>query len=298
MCCHAFWNLYMSGDLFKKWDFEIRGSRACNMRMTLLSNWPQAYLPSKEDLPSIKRIKILLYIFELVSGSSINFHKSSIYPLGPPSLALSTISGVFHCIIGNFSFSYLGVPLKPVVFSNADRQPLLDRFDKRLATWKGHSLSRGGGLILVNSVLSSLPLYFMSFFYLSQRVVQHIEKLRRAFFWNEKNNINGGQCLVSWDDLCSPRGSDGLGIRRLRDFNISLLFKWWWKLSSNHQSSWVKVVLHNYYRRHRPLDLQDKLPGRVSPFWRGFLKLWTHSKWDLGFVVGIGPQRNFGRTVG
>jgi len=38
------------------------------------------------DLASIKRVKILLYIFELISGLSINFHKSSIYPLVPPSL--------------------------------------------------------------------------------------------------------------------------------------------------------------------------------------------------------------------
>ena len=135
-----------------------------------------------------------------------------------------------------------------------------------------YSLSRGGRLLLVNSVLTSLPLYFMSFFYLPQWVVDHIDRLRRAFFWIGESNVTGGQCLVNWEVLCSPRGSGGLGIRRLRDFNISLLSKLWWKLLTNHSSPWVKVVLHNYYYRGRPLDLYDKIPERVSPFWRGVLK--------------------------
>ena len=35
------------------------------------------------DLNSIKRVKILIYIFEILARSSINFHKSLIYPFGP-----------------------------------------------------------------------------------------------------------------------------------------------------------------------------------------------------------------------
>ena len=35
------------------------------------------------DFTSIKRVKILIYTFELLSGLSINFQKSSIYLLGP-----------------------------------------------------------------------------------------------------------------------------------------------------------------------------------------------------------------------
>ena len=159
MCCHSFWNLHMRGTCSKSGILESR------YLVPAICEW-YSYPPAP-DLPSIKRVKILLYIFELIFRLFINFHKSSIYPLRPPRLDLSTISGVLHCIIGNFPFSYLGLPFKPIILSKADWQPLLDRFDKRLAAWKGHSLFHGGRLILVNSVLSSFPLYFMSFSYLS-----------------------------------------------------------------------------------------------------------------------------------
>ena len=118
------------------------------------------------DLVSIKRVKILIFIFELRLGLSINFHKLSLYQLGPPILELSQVSDLLHCKIEIFSFTHLGLPLKLITLSKTDWQLLLDRIDKRLVAWKGHSLSRGGRLILVNSVLTMLSLYFMPFFFL------------------------------------------------------------------------------------------------------------------------------------
>jgi len=35
--------------------------------------------------------------------------------------------------------------------------------------------------------------------------------------------VSRGQCCVKWEVLCSPREVGGLRIRRLRDFNISLV---------------------------------------------------------------------------
>ena len=55
------------------------------------------------DLVSIKRVKILLYIFELLSGLSINFNKSSLYQLGPPCLDLAAVSGAV-------SYTHLTLP--------------------------------------------------------------------------------------------------------------------------------------------------------------------------------------------
>jgi len=52
-------------------------------------------LPS--DLVSIKRVKNLIYMFKVLSGLSINFHKSSLYPLGPLDLDKSQISALLHC---------------------------------------------------------------------------------------------------------------------------------------------------------------------------------------------------------
>ena len=79
------------------------------------------------DLISIKRVKILIYIFEILSWSSINFHKSSIYPLGPQCLDLSLVSSLLHCKIERFTLTHLRLPLKPTALSKVDWQPLLYR---------------------------------------------------------------------------------------------------------------------------------------------------------------------------
>lgn len=63
---------------------------------------------------------------------------------------------ILRCPLGSFPFISLGLPIKLTSLCQQDWQPLLDKFDKRLATWKGPCLSRGGRLMLLNATLSSL----------------------------------------------------------------------------------------------------------------------------------------------
>ena len=48
--------------------------------------------------------------------------------------------------------------------SNRDLFPVGERFQKKLASWKGKLLSVGGRLVLINSILFSLPMFMFSFF--------------------------------------------------------------------------------------------------------------------------------------
>jgi len=47
---------------------------------------------------------------------------------------------------------------------NKDWFSVEDRFQKKLASWKGKLLSVGGRLVLINSILFSLPMFMFSFF--------------------------------------------------------------------------------------------------------------------------------------
>ena len=98
--------------------------------------------------------------------------------------------------------------------------------------------------------------------------------------------------MINWETLCSPRGSGGLGIHRLRDFNVSSI-QMVVEASVKHPFPWVTVVLHNYYRRGRPLDLHDKLAGHVSHFWRGVLKTTNAFKIELRICCGQGTFVKF-----
>ena len=48
--------------------------------------------------------------------------------------------------------------------SNNDWKIIEDRIEKRMSGWKGKLLSVGGRLVMINSVLSSLPMFMLSFF--------------------------------------------------------------------------------------------------------------------------------------
>ena len=52
---------------------------------------------------------------------------------------------------------------------------------KRLDVWKHTFLSRGGRLTLIRSVLSLLPIYYLSLFKMPQGITDEIEKLMRDF---------------------------------------------------------------------------------------------------------------------
>jgi hypothetical protein len=50
---------------------------------------------------------------------------------------------------------------------------------------------------LVNAVLGSLPIYFMSSTLLPKTVTDLLDAKRRAFFWTGEDKCNGANCLVA-----------------------------------------------------------------------------------------------------
>jgi hypothetical protein len=71
-----------------------------------------------------------------------------------------TLAGVFGCQLGSMPFAYLGLPMGTTKPCIRDMSPLIDRVERRLSATSSF-LSYGDGLVFVNSVLSSLPTFFM-----------------------------------------------------------------------------------------------------------------------------------------
>jgi hypothetical protein len=49
-------------------------------------------------------------------------------------------------------------------------------------------------------------------------------KVCRAFLWKGRRQVNGGHCLVAWDEVTTPKlfGGGGLGIPNLGLLNLAL----------------------------------------------------------------------------
>lgn len=87
---------------------------------------------------------------------------------------------------------------------------MIERMEKRLASWKGKLLSIGGRLTLIKSTLSNLAVYYLSLFPIPKGVADKIVKLQRDFFWAEDHRDKKSWCLVKWEVIEMPKKMWGM----------------------------------------------------------------------------------------
>jgi hypothetical protein len=120
---------------------------------------------------------------------------------------------LFCCNSGNFPIRYLGIPIHYRKLSNNDWVKIQERFEQHLSSWKGKNLSTGGRLTLINLVLSSLPMYMMSFFEIPKGVCKKLDYFRFRFWQSDENKRK--YRLTKWSILCQPKDQSGLEIHNL-----------------------------------------------------------------------------------
>lgn len=113
---------------------------------------------------------------EATSGLKINLVKSELIPVGEVA-NVDKLARILHCRVGTLSSRYLGLPLGGPFKSTWVCDVIEERFQKQLAMWKRQYLLEGGKLTLIKSTLSSLSIYFMPLFMISQKVNLRLEKI-------------------------------------------------------------------------------------------------------------------------
>jgi hypothetical protein len=63
------------------------------------------------DRLALKNLKIVLMLFEKVSGMKIIFNKSEVIPLNLDDNQIHEVAHVLSCPVGTLPFKYLGVPI-------------------------------------------------------------------------------------------------------------------------------------------------------------------------------------------
>jgi len=96
---------------------------------------------------------------------------------------------------------------------------------------------------------------------------------------------------VNWDSVCLSRDEGGLGVRRLREFNISLLGKWCWRMLVDKEGLWYRVLKARYGEEGGRL----KEGGRDSSLW---WRLITIIRRGVGVSEGSWFEDNLCRVVG
>jgi hypothetical protein len=135
------------------------------------------------DLEKAMNMKLILCAFEQLSGLKINFHKSEVFCYGKEKEGEGRYTRLFGCSCGGLPFRYLGIPMHHRRLTIGDWKTVEAKFEKKLSSRKGKLMSVGGRLVLINSVLTSLAMFMMSFFEVPKGVLEKIDYFRLRFFW-------------------------------------------------------------------------------------------------------------------
>ncbi|XP_062112884.1 uncharacterized protein LOC133824040 [Humulus lupulus] len=131
----------------------------------------------------------------------VNDEESLVVGINVPEELVDRRASEIGCEVGQWPIHYLSLPLGASPRSRVFWEPIVLKCAKRLDGWKSGFLSRGGRLTLIQSVLSSIPVYYLSLFWIPKNVAGFIEKLMRDFLWEGADQSRADH-LVSWQEVC------------------------------------------------------------------------------------------------
>ncbi|WMV20737.1 hypothetical protein MTR67_014122 [Solanum verrucosum] len=176
--------------------FSIKNRNNEIMEVTHLLFADDTVVFCEAEQEQICYLRVIRVIFEACSGLKINWRKINIFPVKEVQ-QIQSLAHILRCRIKELPTIYLGMPLGANHKAVNLWDGIIEKTEKRLALWKSQYLSLGGRVVLINSVLDSLPTYVMSLFPIPGEVVKILDKLRRDFLW-QGSKIEKSFNLVKW----------------------------------------------------------------------------------------------------
>ncbi|GAU45474.1 hypothetical protein TSUD_190930 [Trifolium subterraneum] len=139
-------------------------------------------------------LKAILRGFEMVSGLNVNFWKSNLMGVNVSQDFLRVATDFLNCRVSSIPFKYLGLPVGVNPRRISTWEPLFVSLRKRFGRWGNKHISLGGRIVLLNSVLNAIPIFYLSYLKMSVQVWKMIRRLQREFLWGGQR----GKTCISW----------------------------------------------------------------------------------------------------
>lgn len=207
-----------------------------------------SYLYCRATPDEANHVRELLKKFERASGQQVNLQKSSIFfSTNTDAPTKMHVMNLLQMLEADRNSLYLGLPSMMGRNKRALLGYLKEKARKRMFGWEGKLLSKAGKEVLIKTVVQSLPSFAMSVFLLPLEISRDIERLMNSFWWKGSNSSNKGIHWLAWDRLCKHKTMGGRGFRSLRDFNLAMLGKQGWRLTSHPNSLVARIFKARYY---------------------------------------------------
>jgi len=150
-------------------------------------------------------------------------------------------------------------------------------------------------LTLINSILDSIPTYFMSLFPIRDKILKRLDKIRRDFLWEgiQGNSESHKLHLVKWPFVTLPKHLGGLSIKDLAIHSNCMLMKWHSRFTQEEDVGlWKKVIVAKHGSNTQWCTKQFTLPYRTG-LWKAINTLWDDFFKQTHFEVGNGNHIKF-----
>ncbi|GJR44545.1 hypothetical protein Tco_1312648 [Tanacetum coccineum] len=125
------------------------------------------------------------FIYSEALGNS--GEKSNLLGVGVPSSQVLEAANSLGCSVMKMPFKYLGINVGGNNSLIKAWDESINKLKTRLSKWKLKTLSIGGRLTLLKSVLGSTPIYNMSLYKVPKAVLSLMEAIRMDFFNGSKD---------------------------------------------------------------------------------------------------------------
>ncbi|GJY85073.1 RNA-directed DNA polymerase, eukaryota [Tanacetum coccineum] len=202
---------------------------------------------------NLNTIVHVLECFFRASGLRINMHKSKIMGVVVENSKVTLAAANIGCMILKAPFNYLGVKIGGRMTRINSWDEIINKLLCRLSKWKMKTLSIGERLTLLKSVLSSMPIYYMSLFKVSLQEESWKDNIPfkslypRLYALESVKNVTVAENIALYDLCSSFRRMPRSGVEQQQLLELcskveglslpNMCDRWYWSLSGNGEFS-------------------------------------------------------------
>ena len=143
-------------------------------------------------------------------------------------------------------FKYLGYRFKPLGYGINDWRWIIKNFEKRISLLSYILLSLGGRLLLIQVVLTGIPVYWFALARVPKSLLNSLRQCMLSFLWGSTDG-RIRMHLVDWHTISMPLDYRGWNIKKLDWLCTSLRLKSLWMVLKG-SGIWNKIISRKYLK--------------------------------------------------